>query len=308
MANLPNIIDWMAKNRFNIFQYGLDHTDTCFKHWPSYRKVFDDLKKRDMVIGAGGHAYFLFLPNEEFNKHEDWWPLRNGERTKAGQFCTNNDQAVDYYINNIIKFLKDNPEVTYLTAWPADTGGWCHCEKCGDDSTIDERYMQLGNKTIERVEKEVPGVTFAHFAYGSHLDPPEVEKPLPGTMISVCTWGRDFSKTFPQILAGNTYQDNLFKNSFKTWRQIADENNCELILHEKYLRHLGLGFLPLPLKMLQGDIQYFKEQRLDGFELPMGIMGRRTKVLNLYTTMQHIWHADNDPEIQASLWLPVSQV
>jgi len=28
-----------------------------------------------------------------------------------------------------------------------------------------------------------------------------------------------------------------------------------MILHEKYLRHLGLGFHPMPLDMLQGDLK-----------------------------------------------------
>ena len=294
MANLPQCIDWACKNRFNSYQYGLDHSITCFEHWPSYQKVFGELEKRDMVIGAGGHSYFLFLPDSEFSKHEDWWPERDGKRTKAGQFCTNNKEAVNYYINNIIKFLKDNPQVKFFTAWPADTGGWCHCELCGDDTTIAERYMKLGNETIERVKKELPDVTFSHFAYGSHLEPPKIERPAPGTMISVCTWGRDFAQTFPQMIAIDNYENNLFKNAFATWRNICDEYKCNMILHDKYLRHLGLGFHPLPLNMLQGDMQYFKQQRLDGFELPMGFMGRRTKALNFYTTCKLLWDTDID--------------
>ena len=297
MAGLPDVVDWMSKNRINIFQYGLDHSMTCFDHWPSYQKVFGELEKRDMVIGAGGHAYFMFLPDSEFSRHQDWWPERDGERKKAGQFCTNNKEAVDYYINSIIKFLKDNPEVKYLTAWPADTGGWCHCELCGDDTTIADRYMKLGKETIERVQKEVPMVTFAHFAYGSHLEPPKNEKPTPGTMVSVCTWGRDFAQTFPEMSAVDNYENNLFKNAFATWRKICDEYNCNMILHEKYLRHLGLGFHPLPLKMLQGDIQHFKKQRLDGFEVPMGFMGRRTKALNFYTTCKLMWDTDEDVDL-----------
>ncbi|MCK4886173.1 MAG: DUF4838 domain-containing protein, partial [Planctomycetes bacterium] len=294
MADLPRRIDWMCKNRINMFQYGLDHSITCFKHWPSYQKVFGELEKRDMVIGAGGHAYFMFLPDSEFSKHKDWWPERDGERKKAGQFCTNNKEAVDYYINSIIKFLKDNPQVKYLTAWPADTGGWCHCELCGDDTTIAERYMKLGRETIERVQKEVPDVTFAHFAYGSHLEPPKTERPAPGTMVSVCTWGRDFDLTFPEMSKVDTYENKFFKESFETWRKICDERDCKMILHEKYLRHLGLGFHPMPLGMLQGDVKYFKQQKLDGFELPMGFMGRRTKVLNFYTVCKLLWDTDVD--------------
>lgn len=297
MAQMPIFIDWAFKNRFNSYQYGLDHSDTCYKHWPSYQKVFDDMEKRDMIIGAGGHAYFLFLPDEDFNKNKDWWPERNGVRTRAGQFCTNNQEAVDFYINNIVEFLKENPQLKFFTAWPADTGGWCHCELCGDDSTIAERYMRLGNQTIERVQKELPDVVFTHFAYGSHLDPPTEEMPLPGTVLAICTWGRDFSQTFPEMIATDRnvfWESTIFKHAYESWRKIADDYNCQLILHEKYMRHLGLGFLPLPLDMIQGDVQYFKEERLDGFELPMGWMGKRTKALNYYTTAKLVWDTETD--------------
>ncbi len=299
MAGLPRCIDWMAKNRINMFQYGLDHTPTCYRHWQSYRKVFGELKKRDMVIGAGGHSYFLFLPGEEFSRHRAWWPEKNGERTKAGQFCTGNREAVDFYISNIIGFLKENPEITYLTAWPADTGGWCECPRCRGISIAD-RYMRLGRETIERVNKVLPKVTFAHFAYGSHLEPPETERPAPGTAISVCTWGRDFSQTFPQMSASKAGKGGLFTKAFSTWRKICKEHDCSMILHEKYLRHLGLGFHPLPLAMLKGDIRYFKTQGLDGFELPMGFMGRRTKALNFYTTCRLLWDSRTDVDALVS--------
>lgn len=293
MANLPAVVDWMCKNRINMFQYGLDHGMVCYDHWPSYQKVFGELQKRDMVIAAGGHSYFLFLPDSVFSEHREWWPEIDGERRKAGQFCTSNREAVDYYIDNIIKFLKENPQVKYLTAWPADTHGWCQCKLCAD-KTVADRYMKLGKETIERVEKEMPDVTFAHFAYGSHLEPPENEFPVPGSTISVCTWGRDFSQTFPQMSATHTYHGNHFNNTFNAWRKICDDHQCNMILHEKYIRLLGLGFQPLPLGMLQGDIQYFKEQRLDGFELPMGFMGRRTKALNFYTVCKLIWDTETD--------------
>jgi hypothetical protein len=283
MKLLPARIAWMARNRINMFQYGLDDAMSR-QHWPSYRAAFGELQRRDMVIGVSGHSLFLFLPDKELSKHQDWWPEKDGKRQKAGQFCTRNPAAVAFYIDQLTAFLRENPEVAYVAAWPADTGGWCECQRCRDTPLAD-RFMEFGKQVQAEIARRAPGVTYSHFAYGTHLDPPRHERPTPGMTITVCTWGRDFSKVFSDPGTKREFQD-----AFRQWRHICDENGCRLVLHEKYLRHLWLGFHPLPLGILQPDIAWFHGRRLDGFELPMGFMGRRTKALNFYVTCKLLWN------------------
>lgn len=291
---IPQLIDWLCKNKFNIFQYGLDDKRS-YDYWPSFKKFVPELKKRAMVIGISGHSHFLFMPDSAFNAHKDWWPERDGQRVKAGQFCTSNEEAVNYYTNNILKFLKENQEVTYFAAWPADTynGDWCNCEQCGPDSLIPDKYLKLNNKIAKEIRRVVPNVTFVHFAYGSHLKAPKDEKPLLGMPITFAAWGRDFNDNFYNMSAKNGWEGNFYKEDFNKefdeWRSISVNTNSPLIIHEKYLRHIGLGFLPLPLKILAGDMKFFKEHKIAGFELPMGYMGIRTKAFNLYATSKLMW-------------------
>jgi hypothetical protein len=295
LEQIPELIDWLCKNRINIFQFGFDGKNS-YQHWLTHKKYLLELQKRDMTVGISGHSYFLFLPDSVLNMHREWWPEINGERKKAGQFCTNNREAVTYYISNIIRFLHENPEVKYVTAWPADTEGWCNCKLCGDDSTVADRYLKLSKTIHKEIVNKFPDVSFSHFAYGSHLEAPGSEIPDPGMEVTICTWGRDFKDNFDNMSAKNGWEGNFYKDDFmkefNAWSKITDSAGSRLILHEKYLRHLGFGFLPLPLKVIQDDIRYFRSRGLDGFELPMGFMGRRTKALNFHATAKLMWDSE----------------
>ncbi len=296
-GNFPDRIDWLCKNRFNIFQFGLDGKNS-YEHWPEYRKNMNELIKRDMIPGISGHSYFLLLPDSVFGKHPEWWPERDGKRQKAGQFCTRNKEVVEYYLKNITGFLRENPDIKYFTVWPADTYGWCNCSLCGSDSTVADRYMELSNLIYRELKKEFPEIIFNHFAYGSHLEAPVHQKPPRDMLVTVCTWGRDFSQPFTQMSAPNGWPGNYYKDDFRkefdAWRRITESTGSPMLFHEKYIRHLGFGYLPLPLEILEDDIRYFKNSGLDGFELPMGFMGLRTKALNLYALAKLMWRSETD--------------
>lgn len=289
MRSLPAVVDWTTKNRMNIFQYGLDHNWDCYRHWKYYRKVFPEMRRRGLIIGAGGHCLFMFLPPDEFEKHPDWFPMVGGQRQPKGQFCTRNEEAVSYYINNVVKFLKDNPEIEYFAPWPNDTrSGWCQCPLCRDTPSAD-RFMELGHRIYRELRKATPEVRVTHFAYSSHVTPPEKARPLPGMTVTLCTWGRDLS-----IPLADERTSDKFRSMFADWRGITRDANVDMIFHGKYARHLGLGFHPLPLKVLQADCRWFRQQGLSGFELPCAYMGQRTKSLNFYVLAKLMWDADAD--------------
>jgi len=290
MQNLPALIDWTAKNRINIFQYALDHNWDCYGHWKYYRNVFPEMRKRSLVIGAGGHCLFMFFSPDEFKEHPEWFPMVGGRRQPKGQFCTRNEEAVSHYISNMVRFLKDNPEIAYFAPWPNDTGGWCQCPLCKETPSAD-RFMELGHRIYEQLKNTAPKVRVTHFAYGSHVAPPEKARPLPGMTVTLCTWGRDLS-----VPIADEGTSKVFRRTFASWRQIAADVNVDMIFHGKYARHLGLGFHPLPLDILQADCRWFRQQGLAGFELPCAYMGRRTKSLNLYVLAKLMWDADADVE------------
>ena len=285
-----NRVDWMVKNRINIFQYGIDHNKDCYSHWPGYKAVFDDMKKRALVIGAGGHMFFMFMPKDTFKEHPEWFALINGKRTEDSQFCTSNKDAVNFYIGNMLKFLEENPEIEYFAPWPSDMDKWCECEKCKDKS-VSDRYLELSNMVYNTLKEKAPGVTYTHFPYHFYKAPPEKAEPARGMNITLNTWGRNMSYTF--------YDERTpdeFRKVFSDWKRVCEQYDNTYILHEKYFRHFGLHYHPLAYPILKDEISWFKQQRLDGFELPMGYMGRRTKSLNFYVTCKLMWDSNSDVE------------
>lgn len=281
-------IDWLAKNRTNIFQYAVDHGISGYNMWSRYRAVFPEMQKRAMVIGTGGHNMFLFITGAQLRQHPNWQCFRGGQRTLSGQFCTSNDEAVREYITNLVNFLKVNPEIEFITPWPHDMGNWCECDMC-KDQTVGDRYLELSNTVYRTLKEKRPDVTFTHFPYGSHMMPPENVKPERGMYITLCTWGRNFDYTI-----NDARTSPQFRNALQAWSDLSKEYDNTFIYHEKYLRHLGFGFLPLPLKILKPEMQYLHSIGLDGFELPTGFFGRRAKSLNSYVTFKLIWDINAD--------------
>ncbi len=292
MAGMPRLVDWLAKNRLNIFQFAIDHTPNTYTLWPSYRKLMPELRKRGMIPAMGGHCLFMFLSVEDFEDHPEWRTMINGQRSRhAGQFCTRNEQAVRRYIDNMIRFLRENPEIEYFAPWPDDGGRWCECSLCKDTPSAD-RVMELSNRIYTELKQAVPKVRYTHFAYGSHLDAPEKVRPLPGLTVTLCTHSRNLGVPFTDEQTKPEYRE-----AFARWSKLCAENDASFVFHEKYARTWGLGgFHPLPLPIYSADFRWFKEQGLAGFELPMGYMGQRTKCFNLHVLGKVMWHAEAEIE------------
>ena len=286
---LPKLIDWLTKNRMNIIQYAIDHQPECFTHWPHFQAAYPEMRKRGLSAAFAGHCLFVFLPPAEFEKHPEWFAMVNGQRTPVGQFCTRNEEAVQFYIANLIKFLRENPDIEYAAPWPMDTGGWCECPLCRDTPSTD-RLMEFGNQVAAELKKAVPNVRFSHFAYYTHLTPPKEARPDKGTMLTICLHSRDLSVPFFDPRTSEEHRE-----SYKAWHDLCRQDGIPMILHEKYARHLGLfGIHPLPLPVMQEDCRQFLDQGLVGFELPIAYMGWRTKTFNLHVLAKLMWDVDAD--------------
>jgi len=291
--SVPNTIDWLTKNRMNIFLHGLDFHQACLDRFHQLRNLLPEMRKRGLVLGVGGHCVFVFMPLEEFKKHPDWIAQVEGKSNIADKamFCTRNEEAVRYYLDNLVSFIKQNPEIEYFAPWPKDLTIWCECPRC-KDASITDRYMELGKRIYMELKKKTPHVRVTHFAYDTHIAPPENESLLPGMTMTLCTHSRDLAVPFADDRTSKQY-----RGYFDGWREMTRAAGCSFIFHGKYARMWGLGgFHPLPLPILQKDCQWFRQNGLDGFELPIGHMGWRTKSFNLHVLAKLMWNADADVE------------
>ena len=288
MGKLAQVVAWMPKLRLNILQFGLDHNWDCYTKWDGYRAVMPELRRRGLEVGVGGHCMHMFVTEQDLEEHPEWKISTDGDGHKREQFCTRQPAAVKHYLAGLVAFLKANPEITYFAPWPNDVAGWCSCPRCAD-TAVPDRYIEVGNQIFTRLAEEVPHVRVTHFAYGRHVELPEHELPLEGMTITVSPWGRDFAVPFDDPRTSETFRSNVAK-----WRQVCAQRGCSMILHEKYARHLLLGVHLLPLPVLAEDLQFFRKEGLDGFELPCAYMGWWPKSLNWIALGRLMWDADAD--------------
>ncbi len=291
MKSVPAEADWMAKNRMNVFQFALDHNWNALAHWRGFRESLSEFQKRGITVGVGGHCAFMFMNPGEAEEHPEWFPCVDGKPLAEDMFCTNNEEAVRHYVEGLREFIDNNPEIGYFAPWPNDNAVWCRCDKCRDVPVAD-RYMRLAMRISREVKSVRPDLEVTHFIYGTHMMPPEKERPEGDMTLTLCMWGRDLSVPFADMRTSDE-----FRNVFERWREMAVQEGIPLVLHEKYARHLGFGPRLLPVPVLAEDTRYFKSRAVDGFELPMAYMGRWVKGLNLYTLAKLMWDTEADPEL-----------
>lgn len=295
MRRLGEIVAWMPKLRLNILQFALDHNWDCYSNWDGFRAVMPELRRRGLEAAMGGHCLFMFIGDKEFQQHPDWRPFGKSKVTRRNrvQFCTRQPDAVEYYVNGLVAFLKANPEITYFAPWPNDGAGeagdgWCTCPRCAG-TPIADRHFELGTLIHQRLRAAVPHVRYTHFAYGNHSAPPAREKPLPGMTVTLCTWGRDYSVPFNDLRT-----PERFRREFSGWRDICRQTGATLVLHEKYARLLRIGLRLLPLPTLAEDLRFYRKEGVAGFELPCAYTGWWSKSLNWVALARLMWHTETD--------------
>ena len=218
--NLEQIIsrlDWMAKNGYNYVTYtikpdGTGSTEGSFDpetgenrddegeallDETSFRKILlPHIVKRGLKLEMGVHNLFYFIsPDLYFEKHPEWFALRDGKRSPAAQqlaLCTSNREMVREFIHQAKEFLRRNPETDILGVDPMDGGGACECENCrAMDDTPDaifhkggyyekaanyakiNRYVKFINEVAAGIKDEFPLVKVRYLAYGSLFSPPK---------------------------------------------------------------------------------------------------------------------------------------
>lgn len=169
-ALMQQIVDWMAKQRFNYVLLSQDRPtdgtgglaqEVYFKG-AIEKAVLPELTKRDFIINMGEHNTHEYLDrNKLFPLHPEWFALIKGKRQK-GQMCYSNKEGLDYYATQLTNWVKDRPWVKIIGTWPLDgAGGYCQCDDCKSDQTIYNAISYVARK----VKAVRPDVIVEHLAY-----------------------------------------------------------------------------------------------------------------------------------------------
>ncbi|RIX52394.1 DUF4838 domain-containing protein [Paenibacillus nanensis] len=249
--NLPQLIDWMAKNKLNTLVVPYDYIAQGKTKWDDWRgELIDDLEKRGMIVEVGGHGFESFLMREKYGEwHPEWFV------SGYNVFNIANEEAVDTYVNEVVDYLKARPEIGIFDSWPPDVATWppAVLAKFGTNANA---YAYVVNKLHAAVKEQLPGVRIEAIAYATHVNPPSAEYQYDESVLI------DFAPYF------RSYRDPVFSpanqsviSQINSWKERFDGT---FTMYEYYRRY-AFHSLPVVFPRLIGqELPYYKEFGMDG--------------------------------------------
>jgi len=151
--------------------------------------------------GQGGqrfemrHAWAKYVSPKVFEKHPEYFALRDGQRRKGSWYCTSNAGLRKLFADGVIAAIREgnaNPSIS-----PPDGTGYCQCAACRrqDDPNVIEpssgrvsvsnRYLDFYDAVARRVAKSCPGSILSFYAYADYTQAPTLGRKLAP---SLCAW------------------------------------------------------------------------------------------------------------------------
>ncbi|MCX7706373.1 MAG: DUF4838 domain-containing protein [bacterium] len=220
--NISDYLRWMRRNRWNIWIRSWAYFMSCSE---SDRKT--SLKMADdnfLNITLTEHSMHYFLPESEFERHPEWFGMRNGKRVKKDfvvipdcphlnaelpvQPCYSNKDLVEYLTDKMAECIKKFPTVNIWGIWPHDgVNNWCMCENCIKKTPYEHMYG-IAMKLLEKI----PSCIFIELlSYSNLLNVPWNVLPYSDrTFTLFCTYLRQYKhricdKGFSSLELGTKY-------------------------------------------------------------------------------------------------------
>jgi hypothetical protein len=289
-------VDWMAKARYNLVDYPPIWADGKGKlrHGRprgDAAEVLKAIRTRGLMTYGIGHGFRYFLPTETyFEKHPEWFGLRNGRRVHQGargaQFCWSNPEAVKTFVDNVAAWLRSGPALDVLKISAEDGPAACACDRCKTLNPADW-YQRIQNQIVARASKIRPKlVMIGASGYPPQILPPKETELDPRLHLMWAQWGRNQSVPFndPSYPAANVNQ----------WLAAAP-NRLGMTLY--YSGLMTSPPVPPPYcRTFTGDRSFMVARGVEGFHLiqfPSGVWW--TTGFNNYLLGQGGYDASLDP-------------
>lgn len=309
VENIEDFLDWIPKIGFNSFFFQFKTPHTFLSRWYNYigkdwteedskkaLKHFNSLMaKRGLIRHRMGHGWTAEIigakkiygwDNESLDIPENIKPMIaeiNGERSLMGgiavntNLCMTNHDALNAFGNNVVNYIKENPDTEYLHIWLADGNhNFCECENCKDLTPADQ-YINLLNHLDKRLTDAKIKTKLCLLMYEDLFWPPQTKvlKNPDRFVLMFAPIHRTFNQSYNEIEeAENIPEFNLNKTTapkdietnmafLREWKKKVP---CDSFVYDY---HLGRAHHSDPshfkiAKIIYNDIKAYPKMQLNG--------------------------------------------
>ncbi len=210
------------------------------------------------------HSFGKLLPGDVyFKEHPEYYALVDGQRIPAnngggpGQLCLTNPDVLRIVTENVLKQLRENPDLPFVEVSHCDNHNYCQCEKCAavdeEEGSHSGTMIRFVNAVAEAVEKEFPHALVRTFAYEYTRVPPKKTRARHNVLVRYCTYDACFRHAIDdpncELNRETTYAE------MKGWGEMCDHMSIW-----DYVTNWNCYFAPFPnLESLRKNARFFDE-------------------------------------------------
>ena len=202
-ANIEPHSDWLAHNKCNAV-------------WNAQNNKYGNLSAY-----WNAHTFEQFIPSGEyFDKHPEYFSLREGKRTPYTQLCLSNPEVLEICIEKMKQAIADYPLCWVYSMSQSDNQLPCQCEKC---RAIEEQYgghsgliVWFVNQVADAIKPIYPDKYIGTFAYQYTRQAPNGITPRDNVVIRLCS----IECCFAHPLEGCEH-NRSFVTDIEDWSKIA---------------------------------------------------------------------------------------
>jgi hypothetical protein len=253
-------VDHAAKVRCNMIGWQCAGNRPVAQQYEGLRQqgVLREIERRALTLHGPAHSFNLFLPNELFAEHPEWFGMRDGRRVRqdffGAQFCWSNAEARRVFSDNVVRFAQQAPLIRILVLVPFDGGRACDCPDCrrvGASNSL----MTLMHDVIERLEPVCPDLLVETVGgYPPMIEPPTAAKIHPRLRIAWAHWARYMAYGYDD--ARYTHKKNL-----EAWHKAV---RGQVTVVQYYSDNFSEPWVMPPFALaIQGDRRYLLSHEID---------------------------------------------
>ena len=235
------------------------------------------------------HTMGQLLPSGEFfEKHPEYFSLRDGKRIPNGQLCLSNPEVLEICKTRLADVMRKNPLFRIYSLSQNDNFSFCQCQKC---TAIAEQYggqsglmIWFVNQVADAVRDEFPDKFVGTFAYQYTRQPPKGIVPRNNVVIRLCS----IECCFAHPLTAGCPQNQAFMNDMERWAEIAPH----LFIWD-YIVDYAQYISPWPnFQVLGPNIEAFRKNKAIGIyeEAQYQSNGAEFEEMKAWVTTKLLWN------------------